>query len=213
MTEFASSWLDVDENGMIDATKLSKQLGTTTRNYEKNDSNKAFIKALKEQLGKEVIVEGYRDGTGRKYHARVALDMARWHDPTFAVRLNGILMAYITGNLTTEDSVEAARALHQAISGSDAFVPGPSLAELTAKCNRQAAEIRTMTDKLKLANLLTGGFLTDDLGAIEAPPAEPTASSLSLNSDYFAELDQEDEGFDPADYIDNCQVAHKRRRD
>ena len=70
-----------------------------------------------------------------------------------------------------------------------------------------------MTDKLKLANLLTGGFLTDDLGAIEAPPAEPTASSLSLNSDYFAELDQEDEGFDPADYIDNCQVAHKRRRD
>ena len=54
MTEFAS-WLDVDEYGMIDATKLSKQLGTT---YEKNDSNKAFFKALKEQLGKEVIVEG-----------------------------------------------------------------------------------------------------------------------------------------------------------
>ena len=62
MTEFAS-WLDVDENGMIDATKLSKQLGTTTRNYEKNDSNKAFFKALKEQLGKEVIVGGGKDGT------------------------------------------------------------------------------------------------------------------------------------------------------
>lgn len=108
------AWLAsaLQTNGMIDATTMAKEMGTTTRNYEKNGQTQTFIKALEEQIGKKVI-EGKSGHASRLYHPRLALDFARWHDPAFAVKLNGVLMAYVTGNITSEDSAAASRALHE----------------------------------------------------------------------------------------------------
>lgn len=108
-----ASWLIVDSHGMINATRLAEKLETTTQAYEKNGKNQRFIKSLKLKLGREVVLDGDREGAGRKYHARVALDLARWASPELSVELNGILMDFITGNLTSEDSATAARALQQ----------------------------------------------------------------------------------------------------
>lgn len=108
------AWLAsaIQSNGKIDATAMAKEMGTTTRNYEKNSNTQAFIKALEKQIGKDVI-EGKNGNASRLYHPRLALDFARWHDPTFAVQLNDVLMAYITGNITSEESAATARALHE----------------------------------------------------------------------------------------------------
>lgn len=108
-----ASWLTVDSHGMINATRLAEKLETTTQAYEKNIKNQRFIKSLKLKLGMEVVLDGDREGAGRMYHARVALDLARWASPELSVELNGILTDFITGNLTSEDSATAARALQQ----------------------------------------------------------------------------------------------------
>lgn len=194
------SWLRVDSDGMINATALARRLGTTTQGYERNKDNQRFWHALQGQLGCEVMTGGEVGSTEpRKYHARLAIDMARWYIPEMTVHLNGVFAAYVTGNLTTEHSMAAARSLSAAIDSTTGSSYSLALAE---RCQQQEKKIDALQERIALLTSIFG-----DIDLEEEPV--PAATSLSIEEEEDADAD-----FDPSLYIKSPSeiVSMKRRR-
>ncbi|VTS00504.1 kila-n domain protein : Uncharacterized protein OS=Parabacteroides goldsteinii dnLKV18 GN=C803_01585 PE=4 SV=1: KilA-N [Tuwongella immobilis] len=92
-------------DGYINATQLCKAAGKLFADYRRSAETKAFLDALGSDMGipisaettelqicRSVLIEAKKGGAGPQgtwVHPRVAIDLARWCSPQFAVVVNG----------------------------------------------------------------------------------------------------------------------------
>ena len=107
-------------DGFCNLTFMAKQAGKKTNDYMRMSSTKTFIEELKSNMenpenltaGNHVVKilevkEGRYGGTWG--HPQLAINMAQWCSPKFAVAVSDLVMKFTTGQLTTTESREAAQ--------------------------------------------------------------------------------------------------------
>lgn len=91
----------------INATEVAKMFGKRTENYLRNESTKAYIAALAENLSvtrKSVteqnqlvtVIQGGKE-QGTWFHPKLAIDFARWLSPEFAVWCDAQIESILSG--------------------------------------------------------------------------------------------------------------------
>lgn len=95
-------------DGYINATKLCKSADKLFNDYYRNKRTQAFLAELSLTTGKSVkeFVESEVGGahTGTWVHPDVAINLATWCSPKFAVAVANLVRRYFNGEITTEES-------------------------------------------------------------------------------------------------------------
>jgi hypothetical protein len=106
ITEIRSS------DGYVNASKMCRSGGKLWANYYQGDITKEFLEALSSNIGIPILrlVVSQRGGnhSGTWVHHRVAINLATWISPEFAVAVTGLVERYLTGQVTTEESQQVA---------------------------------------------------------------------------------------------------------
>jgi len=84
-------------DGYVNATAMCKANGKEWSNYFKSDRAQAYLKALQGSLPNggdlvQVTAAGPNESRGTYVHPRLAVDLARWINPEFAVWMDGWLL-------------------------------------------------------------------------------------------------------------------------
>lgn len=129
-----------DADGYVDATAICKAVNKKFHAYSENLGTLRFLKHLKELLQKcdattSSVVEsdipdfltplsmnsvvhvshGGKDKGRTWVHPNVAIHLAQWCSPEFAVAVTTLVLRYLQGKVTTQESVEASRRLSEHI--------------------------------------------------------------------------------------------------
>lgn len=96
-------------DGYVNATAMCKANGKLWKNYHQNDRTQAYIAALAgvagiPATGNDGVVQTAKGGRpeiqGTWIHPRLAIDLARWISPEFAVWMDGWFLEWIQGRAT-----------------------------------------------------------------------------------------------------------------
>jgi len=84
-------------DGYVNATAMCKANGKEWSNYSKSERAQAYLEALQGSLPNggdliQIIGAGPNDSRGTYVHPRIAVDLARWINPEFAVWMDGWLL-------------------------------------------------------------------------------------------------------------------------
>lgn len=102
-------------DGYINATLMCQSASKEWSGYFRSKTAKAYLKALERSLQNcrdplvKTTVTGDNAGRATWVHEQVAVDLARWISPEFAVFVSGLVLRYAKGELTTEESRAAAK--------------------------------------------------------------------------------------------------------
>ena len=94
-------------DGYINATELCKACGKNLGNYTRNSNTKAFLEALSRSMRiridllVQIIDKGDNKGRGTWVHPQVAVNLAQWASPDFAVLVTGWVVEWASGNITS----------------------------------------------------------------------------------------------------------------
>jgi hypothetical protein len=106
-------------DGYINATKMCQLSGKRWYDYMRIDTTQAFIQALSSKAGIPALdlVVSQRGGNhaGTWVHHQVAIHLAMWISPEFAVAVTDLVERYLMGRVTTEESQRAAQAVASTI--------------------------------------------------------------------------------------------------
>lgn len=98
-------------DGFVNATKMCKMGGKLWAHYLENDTTQVFLQTLSANIGIPIIklleIKKGRYG-GTWIHHRVAIHLAYWISPQFAVAVTDLVERYVTGRVTTQESKETA---------------------------------------------------------------------------------------------------------
>ena len=101
-------------DGWVNATAMAKANGKHLPHYMSNARTEAYIAALAPVVGIPTtgLVQSQQGGTpsmqGTWIHPRLAVDLARWISPAFAVWMDGWFLETITGRTTAAPTVTPA---------------------------------------------------------------------------------------------------------
>lgn len=108
-------------DGYINATKMCKDGGKEWKNYYQNESSKALIASLERWAGipADLLISAICTGPnhlrGTFVHPDIAINLAQWISPDFAIAVSQLVRRYASGNITTEESQAMAAAIDDAI--------------------------------------------------------------------------------------------------
>lgn len=95
---------------MVNATEMAKSFGKSPKDFLKTEQTKRFIAALSEVkkiLSSDLVRVIYGDNGGTWMHEDVAIEFARWLNPTFAIWCNDrIKELLIVGMTATQPTLE-----------------------------------------------------------------------------------------------------------
>src|SRR5215217_6398610 len=125
--------IEIRPDGYVNATKLCQAMGKFWKHYNSNDKTKEFLAELSKV--EKIPVETHSVGKPTEYsvdrvlvqigtsksqhtwvHPDVAIHLAQWASPRFGVAVSRLVRRYQTGQVTTEESLAASRALAGQIS-------------------------------------------------------------------------------------------------
>lgn len=90
-------------DGYINATALCKAAGKKVNDYLRLQSTKDFLKALESETGIPAceLVQAKKGGVfkGTWVHPQVAINLAQWASPKFAVQVSGWVFEWASGNI------------------------------------------------------------------------------------------------------------------
>ena len=101
-------------DGWVNATAMAKANGKHLPHYMSNARTSEYLQALSRSVGiptdhlKVTIGTGPNDLRGTWIHPRLAVDLARWISPAFAVWMDGWFLETITGRTTAAPTVTPA---------------------------------------------------------------------------------------------------------
>ena len=90
-------------DGYIDATAMCQAAGKRLNNYLRSDTTKAFVSALEAdtRIRATELIQVFRGGTpelqGTWVHPQVAINLAQWLSPRFAVRVTSLVLDWMAG--------------------------------------------------------------------------------------------------------------------
>ncbi|WP_170956242.1 KilA-N domain-containing protein [Cohaesibacter gelatinilyticus] len=91
------------DDGYLSATAMCKATGKLWGNYYQNDTTKAYLSALAGSIGIPIdrlvvkIMKGPNDQRGTWVHPKVAIHLAQWLSPEFAVWCTNIIHDWMEG--------------------------------------------------------------------------------------------------------------------
>lgn len=89
----------------VNATKLCKQFGKDWYEYKRSARTKAILKALQNRdTGNIPVIEAKR-GVGTFIHPILAIDLAEWLDPDFAIFVKGTFIRYAQADTTLAEDI------------------------------------------------------------------------------------------------------------
>lgn len=92
-------------DGYINATEMCKASGKRMSHYLENSTTKDFLSALSSKTGipTSILVQTVRGGDvrfqGTWIHPQVAINLAQWANPEFAVEVTGWVFEWMSGNI------------------------------------------------------------------------------------------------------------------
>lgn len=99
------------ETGYVNATKLCQSADKLWGHYYYNQRTKDFLTVLSGDVGISIseLVISKKGGTkqGTWVHPQVAIDLASWCSTKFQLAVTKLVMRYLTGELTTQESYNA----------------------------------------------------------------------------------------------------------
>jgi hypothetical protein len=106
-------------DGYISATKMCQSAGKNMSDYTRLQGTGEFMAALASSLGIPLSdltnrrETGPAEGRGRWVHPRLAINLAQWCSPSFAVKVTGLVLRYLSGQITSEESRAAAMRVNE----------------------------------------------------------------------------------------------------
>jgi hypothetical protein len=103
-------------DGYVNATKMCRSGGKKWNDFIRLVTTNEFMRvaALDAGIPASKLIESARGGhEGTWVHPRVAIHLATWISPEFAVEVTCLVERFITGKVTTEESLAAAEAAEQ----------------------------------------------------------------------------------------------------
>lgn len=118
-TQLALITREVDKNpieqrlmdGYINATALCKACGKEIKHYLSNTSTKAFVSELESEVGipSSVLIQVVKGGVpqwqGTWVHPQVAINLAQWASPKFAVLVSKWVLEWMSGNVPNSNKL------------------------------------------------------------------------------------------------------------
>ncbi len=106
-----------EESGYVNRNALEKTIDSEWKDYSGGAKNAARLQELQDTLGAEIIIPGRRIKgvpgnrcTPTLIHPEAAMLFAAWRRPQIAVKITGLVQAYLSGSLTAQQSQEAVQA-------------------------------------------------------------------------------------------------------
>lgn len=105
MTDGSELILQRINDGYINATALCKACGKLFADYRRNSQTKAFLEALEASMGIPIdeliqtLMAVPNDQRGTWVHPHVAIHLAQWASPTFAVQVSTWVYEWMRGEL------------------------------------------------------------------------------------------------------------------
>ncbi len=106
--------LQFRNDGYLNATKMCQDAGKEWKHYHELARTKAFIATLSTSVAKttdQLIITtttGPNELRGTYVHRHIAINLAQWISPEFAVAVSELVFRYATGQVTTEESQRVA---------------------------------------------------------------------------------------------------------
>ena len=150
-------------DGYINATKMCQSGGKQWKDYHKNARTEAVVSQLSHDIGVPSIdlirttTSGPNHLRGTWIHHRLAIHLAQWVSPLFAVKITELVDRYVRGEITTAESravaVDVAAVIAAAEDSTEIIVSEPSreVAEyrLEPQFRLQSAGSRNPSDLLR----------------------------------------------------------------
>lgn len=92
------------KDGYVNATAMCQAVGKLFGNYQQNQSTKDFLEALSSDIGIPIseLVQINKGGVpelqGTWVHPQIAINLAQWLSPMFAVKVSKLVLDWMTGN-------------------------------------------------------------------------------------------------------------------
>ena len=92
------------EDGYVNATAMCKAVGKQMKNYLENQGTKLFVQELSRSVGIptdlliQIINTGLNEYRGTWVHPQIAINLAQWCSPVFAVRVSEFVSEWMKGN-------------------------------------------------------------------------------------------------------------------
>jgi len=173
-------------DGYVNATAMCSKHGKLIGNYSQMQATKDYLSALSADIGfpiSELFVVrkgGIPAAQGTWVHPRVAIDLARWCSPSFAVWVDGWVHDWMKGQpaapvLDMNDPAVLRNALRQQLDAYDATCLKLSqaknmLAHVTAE--RNAAVVKAKTLDVRLGNEIARSDMFEERVAEMVPAVE-----------------------------------------
>lgn len=114
---------EMRKDGYVNATMMARSAGKLWADFYRLESTARFLTALKEDLqkvGPSPSIMALVQSTPGRYggtwvHRKVAIHLAQWCSPYFAVKVADLVDRYVSGKVTTEESQAAAKIAQKAI--------------------------------------------------------------------------------------------------
>ena len=144
-------------DGFFNATLMCQSAGKRWGNYYDIDRTRLYLSRLSAITGitaKDLVSQTIRS-EGTWVHRKVAIHLAQWISPDFAVWVTDLVERYVTGQVTTEQSRAAAQEISEAV---EPARDSPQIPAQLIQWNRQRDDSRELT-KTKSDTLkeVTGG--------------------------------------------------------
>lgn len=106
-------------DGYIDATVMCAACDKRVNDFTRLQSTQEFLSGLSRDAGNPAVelIKADNGGNGERHtwvHPDVAIELARWCSVDFRVATAKLLRRFYSGQVTTEESIRAARALMEA---------------------------------------------------------------------------------------------------
>lgn len=149
------------DNGYINATALCKAARKRIFDYFRLDTTKTFIGALSSETGipviqLKIVIKGFDIQQGTWVHPYVAINLAQWASPQFAVAVSKWVFDWMSGKAREES---AARAAVAETPQAPRALAGKSCSELYAEYVELGGQIAVLTQKkLELRDALVAAL-------------------------------------------------------
>ena len=108
-------------DGYVNATKMCKAYNKEWYDYYKIQTTKKYIEELslsEPNIKGSALIKSIKGGNdknnqGTWIHGLLAIDLARWISPKFGVQVDKLVSRYLSGNVTTQESINVNKNLNE----------------------------------------------------------------------------------------------------
>ncbi len=168
----------------VNATKLCKDGGKEWKAYRQNANSQAFIAELEGSVRKlthpliDQILNGPNQSRGTFVHPHIAINLAQWISPKFAVAVSELVTRYSKGDITTEES----RHFAQTLASSSTPVTTEGTEDTTSAIHESTINTQHMIESLQ-KDISHSSELFEAKLQLQAAQAEVTLQAANARSD------------------------------